>query len=219
MNAPDGLQLINDLLAEPQAFDEGTRGYDLLQFYLERTLSVETLRDLLRHESLFVQRTAAFIASELGYRARSLVDDVVPLVRSTDRHVANYAMEVLTVCATTEHGEKFAHVVRMLENPDNGLKSLAMALVANADISQLEAAKRAFDIANPHDRSHAHGLAALLAGSNLSAEVATKMMQGDDPILRCYGAIAMKRLQKQIPNLRIDIESISDPSVRRFLEY
>lgn len=219
MNAPDGLQLINELLAEPQSFDEGTRGYDLLQFYLEKELSVETLRDLLRHESLFVQRTAAFIASELGYRARSLVDDVVPLVRSTDRHIANYAMEVLTVCATMEHAEKFAHVVRVLEHPDNGLKSLAMALVANADVSQLKATARVFDSTNLRDRRHVHGLAALLNASNLAAEEITKMMQSDDPLYRCYGAIAARRLKKQLPNLHIDIESITDLSLRRFFEY
>jgi hypothetical protein len=219
MNAPDGLQLIDDLLAEPQRFDEGTRGYDLLQFYLGGQLSVDTLRDLLQHKSVFVQRTAAFIASELGYRARSLVDDVVPLVRSKDRHIANYAMEVLTVCARLEHSAKFVHVVRTLESPDNGLRSLAMALVTNADVSQLEAAAHAFDNSNPHDRSHKQGLAVLLGGSDVSTEVAAKMMLHDDPILRSYGAIAMKRLQKQNPSLHIDIESVSDPTLRRYFEY
>lgn len=38
-------------------------------------------------------------ASELGVKVTPLIDDVVPLVGATDRHVQWYAMEVLSVCA------------------------------------------------------------------------------------------------------------------------
>jgi hypothetical protein len=217
MNDPDGERLISDLLANPRKFNEDGRAYALLQFYFDG-FPLETLRLLLRSDDVFVQRSASFIASELGSEARSLVDDAIPLLSSMDLHVSCYAMEVLTVCCDGEHAEKFVHVVRMLESDDEFRRNHAMYLVSNADVSQLEAARRVFEAPNSHNRTHEHGLTLLVGGDRLQPTVVTAMMHNTDPLIRRYGVIAAKRLLREFPHLIAEARSSDDSDLRKFYQ-
>lgn len=215
MNPQTGERLIRDLLADPKQFDEAGRAYDLLQAYFAG-LPLETLRPLLRSDDVFVQRSAAFVASELGREAWSLVDDVIPLLRSTDRHVSYYAMEVLTVCCEGVHAELFAHVARMVDSDDDVLRALAMRLVSNADRSQLEAAQRLFDTSNPRQRTHSNALRTLAAGDRVEPGVIAAMIHDADPLVRRYGAIAAKRLLRESPSLMLEVGASEDADLGRF---
>ncbi|XXT17244.1 hypothetical protein WME94_44165 [Sorangium sp. So ce429] len=208
-------QLIDDLLTDPQRFDEDGRAYALLQRYFAG-LPLDTLRPLLRSDNVFVQRTASFIASELGSKISSVIDDVVPLVNSSDMHVQWYAMEALTVCARGEHVEKFAHVVEMLENPESPLRRLAMRLVANAELPQLEAARRHFEFAGQRHGKHQQGLLALIAGNRIGPAVIVAMLGDGDALVRRYGAIAARRLMREYPDLISHVRSTEDPELHNF---
>lgn len=217
MNDQDGERLIKDLLADPHRFDDDGKAYALLLLYF-KGLPVETLRPLLRSEDVAVQRSAAFVASELGNASRRLVDDIIPLLSSTDRHVSWYAMEVLTVCCKGEHTEKFAHVARMLESGDDALRGLAMRLVSNADVSQLEGARRYFDAPDSCHRTHVIALHTLVTAHRVEPAVVTAMMHDADPLIRRYGAIAAKRVLKEFPHLITEAGSSDDSDLRKFHE-
>lgn len=215
--AEAGERLIGELLADPRKFDKDGRAYDLLQSYFAG-LPLDTLRPLLRSDNVFVQRTASFIASELGGEARSLVDDTIPLIDSSDIHVACYAMEVLLVCCEGEHAKKFAHLVRTLESNDEVRRNHAMRLISNADASQLEAARRSFEALDPQAQAHASGLASLVAGDRLQPAVVTAMMRDADPLIQRYGAIAAKRLLRSFPDLITGAGIGDDPDLRKFYQ-
>jgi hypothetical protein len=137
-------QLIDEMLANPRKFDDEGRAHDLLQHYFAG-FPLETLRPLLRSNDRFVQRSASFIASELGIKSVGLVDDVIPLLRSTDVHVQYYAAEVLAVCCHGESAEKYRHIIELLEAPHEGLRELVRDLMGRADPSQRDVIRRYFE--------------------------------------------------------------------------
>lgn len=208
-------QLIDDLMTDPQRFDEDGRAHALLQRYFAG-LPLDTLRPLLRSDNVFVQRTASFIASELGSQASGVIDDVVSLVSSSDMHVQWYPMEALAVCARGEHVEEFAHVVEMLANTEVPLRRLAMRLVANAELPQLEAARRHFESSGQCHGTHQQGLLALIAGSRIGPAVIVAMLGDGDALVRRYGAIAARRLMREYPDLISQVQSTDDPELHDF---
>jgi hypothetical protein len=211
-----GQRLIDDLLADPPGFDASSRGYDLLKAYFAG-LSLETLRPLLKSDDVHVQRVAAFVASELGIQARSLVDDVIPLLSSGNRYLQYHALEVLTVCCKAERAVDFAHVARALESDDDVLRVLAMRLISNAQTAQLEAAQRAFDASDPRQRTHGDALRALAAGNRVEPGVVLAMIRDANPLVRRYGAIAAKRLQ-EYPNLMTEVGASDDADLGKFYQ-
>lgn len=215
MKEQTGERLIRDLLADPQRFDADGRAYDLLQAYFAG-FPLETLRPLLRSEAALVQRAAAFVASELGSQARSLVDDVIPLLSSGNRYLQYHAIEVLAVCSQAEHAGNFAHVVRALESDDDILRVLAMRLLSNADVAQLEAAHRRFETSDPRQQTHHHGLLSLVAGGRTRPGIVAAMIHDDDPLVRRYGAIAAKRLLREFPSLMMEVGASDDADLSQF---
>jgi len=210
-------QLIRDLLADPEGFDAKGRGYDLLQAYFAG-LPLETLRPLLRSQVPLVRRAAAFVASELGSQACSLLDDVIPLLASGNRHLQYHAMEVLAVCSEGERAEAFVQVVRELESDDDVLRALAMRLVSNADLSQLEAARRRLNPSDPRQRKHEQALVTLMAAGRVEPAVVAAMIGDVQPLVRRYGAIAAKRLFRELPHLFTMVGASDDADLQRFYQ-
>ncbi|MCB9574281.1 MAG: hypothetical protein H6709_19545 [Kofleriaceae bacterium] len=176
-------------------FDERGRANELLQAYFEG-LSTETLRPLLRSQDLWGLRSASFIAAELGPRSQPLLEDVIPLLASDDRHVQNYAMEVLTSCCTGAHAECFAHVVRKLASADEGIRKQALDQVARASRAQLEGALNVLERL-PGPPAHTHGLRVLLATDGRAVNVARAMSGDVDPLVRAYADVVLKRSQRR----------------------
>jgi hypothetical protein len=205
-----------ELLADPRKFDDDGSAYELLQHYFAG-LSIETLRPLLRSEDVWVQRAAGFIASELGRQASSLVEDVLPLLCSNDRHVQNYAMEVLTVCCKHDDSEKFAYVVQKLDAEDCGIRLQAMDLVANSDLSQIEAARQFLRLIEPDRHAHQRGLSTLADGEQAGAEAIQSMLDSENPLERRYAAIAAARLRRLFPNLVAAALLSADADIRQFI--
>ncbi|AKT39176.1 hypothetical protein [Chondromyces crocatus] len=213
---PAGERLLRQALVEPRRFHERGAPYGLLQFYFEGRLSLETLRPLLKSDDVFVQATASFIASELGHVAQPLIDDIIPLLGAPMARVVWDAMDSLTVCATGEHLATFAHVVGMLASRDDTLRKHAMSLVSRAELPQIEAALCTFEARMPRDDHHERGLAVLMDARQVDAEKIITLMRDPSPLLRRYGAIAAKRLLRQLPEL-IELAGTSDdPDLRDF---
>jgi len=207
--------LLGELAEDSRRFVERGRGYQLLQAFF-RGLPVETLRPLLQDRDPWVQRTAGFVASELGWRAADVVDDAVALLASTDIHAQNYAMDVLAVCGTGDKADLFAHVLRKLESDHGGLRVMAMYLVSRASTEQLAAAARVFARAASYHRIHCDGLRVLIAGSTLSSESIVTMLREHESLARRYGAILARRHGRADPAI-IEALKLADPELQEFV--
>jgi hypothetical protein len=207
--------MIGELLADPVKFEKEGGAYKLLQEYFHG-LPVHTLRPLLRSPNTSVQRAAAFIVSELGRRACTLLDDVIPLIRSGNRYLAYQSMEVGLLCSVDESAEKFAHVVGAMESDDSVLVALAMRLVARASAQQLQGAERFFARATAQHQGHKEGLSLLLKTHHVAADVVAKMRDAEKPLERKYAAVAVGRSFRDAPALVEKVTASDDPDVRKF---
>ena len=215
MSKPDGSALIHELLAAPAAFCESGRAYNLLQAYFAG-FPKETLRPLLKSDDSSVQRSAAFIVSELGIAASSLVSEFPRLLSSQDQHVVWYAVEALAVCAKGESVSHFAHVVLMLESGLDPIRRLAMRLMARVDHSQLVGAREYFDDQDGRFEPYVRGLSALTNG-RLDELGIRAMLEHIDPLVRRFGAIAASRFRSQFPASWLLVKESQDEDVRSIL--
>lgn len=215
MNNLEGTQLIQELLTDTTKFYEQGKGYQLLEAYFEG-LPVETLRPLLNHQDRRVRREAAWVASELSCEACSLIHDAIPLVYDGDPDIQYCALEIVIVCSVAENVDQFIHIVRALQSNNKLIRGLAMKLVSNADVSQLEAGLRAFSFPSSVDEQHKQGLTNLLKGSLLAGEQVLKMIDDNSPLIRKYGAIVAKKLMELFPELIVHAISSNDSDVRKF---
>jgi hypothetical protein len=210
-----GNPLIGELLADPAAFKEHGRAYQLLEEYFSG-LAVETLRPLLRHENTLVRHAAVFVASELGQEASPLLDDVVPLIESDDRFVSYHALEVTVVCATGPLADRFIAIPRALESRDDVVRVLAMRLLTRADPTQLEAAAARADQIAINKEVHSRGLLMLAGSASRDPRDVRLMLSDKHPIARMYGAVAAKRLREKSPDLLQFAAELPDISISRF---
>lgn len=139
------------MYSEPERFYSEGKPYELLQYYFS-DLSLETLRPALRSSNPHLNRSALFIASELGIRATDLIDDVLPLAEAEDPRAQWDAMEILSVCGTGPHADRFLPVVRMLDGRDSRLRRLAERLMSRADPTQVAVAREYFQGRGEQDR-------------------------------------------------------------------
>ena len=207
--------LIEKLLADPVSFNERAEANQLLSEYFGG-MSITTLRPLLTHSDSLVRRSAAYIASELGYRAKCLIHDVEPLIHDSDPHTRWYAIECVMVCSTDAKADQFLSVVRELESNDDWMRQLAMKLVSNAALSQLETGYKLSETLGTSAFLHAQGLKCLLKGRLVNESDVEVLLNSSAPLSRRYGAIAAKRLFEEFPEVLEVAASNSDPDVCKF---
>lgn len=210
-----GRQLIDDLLADPQAFVAQGQAYNLLQAYFAG-LPLDSLRPLLRSSDPWVQRASSFVASELGTGATTLIADVIPLLSSTDLYTQNHAMEVLAVCSEGDAAGLFALVAEKVESDARGIRLQAMDLVARAAPAQLRAAADYFRSSAGSGDVREHILQNLAEGVGLDSPGLTAMLEAPDPVTRRYAAIAIKRLARNDSRIVRTTESV-ESELREFL--
>ena len=188
MTESNGERLVRELLSDPAKFDEAGRAHDLLQCYFAG-FPLETLRELLRSNDAHVQKAAAFLVEELAVRARELIDDMIPLLSSPDQWTRDDVLQAVAVCAKADLIDRYVHVIEVLKSENKLTRELAMMLVSNAQIDQLEAARRGMQQRSAID---VEGLDLLLSGDR---ERIDQMLRDPRPLMRCYAAIARERLK------------------------
>jgi len=157
-----------------------------------------------------------FVASELGSQTQSLLDDAIPFIRSGDRYVQYHPMEVLAVCCAGERAGEFAHVVRALESNDDVLRVLAMRLMANADATGLEGARRSFETPDSWHRTHEQALLALGQGDRVEPTSVAAMIHDMDPLGTAVRSDCGQAARSSLPNLMTEVGSSDDPDLRNF---
>jgi len=210
-----GNPLVAELLADPAAFKERGRAYQLLDEYFAG-LSVDTLRPLLTHADTLVRHAAVWVASELGQQACTLLDDVITLIQDEDRFLSYHALEVTAVCADGEYLNRFIHIPRALESRDEVIRTLAMRLLTRADEAQLAAGHRQAASIGLSADVHKEGLLMLATCRLCNPDDVRHMLLKDEPVARMYGVIAAKHLQQRHPELLQLAAELPDSDVRRF---
>src|SRR5689334_12301910 len=110
-------KLIKEFLRNPREFIESEKSCDLLDEYYDG-FPVETLCPLLKSDDKLVRGEAAWIAFELGDDARSLIDDLIPLLQDGDIKTKFWALGAIAETAVYEYTEKYFHVIRALESTE-----------------------------------------------------------------------------------------------------
>jgi hypothetical protein len=210
-----GEKLISELLADPARFYKQGKAYQLLQEYFHG-LPVDTLQPLLSHSNGNVRGAAVFVASELGDKAKSLIQEIALLINDPDKKIQWDALESVMVCSTGTNVETFLFVIKELENNDDSLRRLAMRLVSNADPSQLEAGFKLSHTLSPSGKLHKQGLSVLLKGNSITESEITLMLKNPEHLIRIYGAIAAKRSFGHHPKFLELAASSLDSDISRF---
>jgi HEAT repeat protein len=212
-----GQELIEELLSNPKKFAKEGQAFQLLDEYF-KGFDLQTLRPLLKSSDIYVISAALFVVSELGNKAWSLVDDIVPLLNIDNPYVQADALESVMTCSSGEKASLFGYVVRALENNNEGIRNLAMFLLSNANAEQLRVGSQIFKASDPNKSVHEEGLSVLLEGELATSEKILKMINDNDALVRKYGVIASKRLLKKFPTLIEDASSSSDSDVAKFAQ-
>lgn len=210
-----GKKLIGELLATPEKFYKQGKAYQLLQEYFNG-MSIDTLRPLLRHSDKHVRAAAVFVASELGDKVNRLIDEMVLLLGDPDPSIQWDALESVMVCSTGDSIEHFFFVIKELENNHDSICRLAMRLVSNAHLSQLETGFKLNLTFGLSDKLHRQGLLALLKGESITESEITAMLKNAEPLIRKYGAIAAKRLFSTHPHFLELASTNVDSDISRF---
>jgi|ERR1043166_5524737 hypothetical protein len=205
-----GDRLIRELLNDPTHFN----GNELLKEYFDG-FPLGTLRPLLSSSDRMVRRVAVWVASELGKDGKQLISDAVSLLHDGDPYIRFYALDTIAVCSLAEEADKYMHVVRALEDSDEGVRSEAMFLMSNANLPELKAALGAFGAEGEPNELHMRGVSQLLTEHVDAAEI-SGMIDSPEPLLRKYGAIAAWRCRDRFPDLISNLAPSTDPDIRKF---
>lgn len=211
-----GYRLINDLLADPMAFEHHGRGNDLLTCYFEG-LPIMTLGPLLRHEDSAVRSTAAFVATELGSDAAIVIGDIIPLLHDEDLQIRWNSLEAVMMCSVQDNVEYFVYVPCALESELAPIRGLAMRLMCKASSSQIDAAIAESDVFGANKSLHLLGLHALENMDRCEPQMIYKLLSHEAAIARKYGAIAAVRLLTPRPELVVAARASADSEVRDFV--
>ncbi len=209
-----GNTLLKELLEQPEWFVEQGRAYLLLEEYFDG-LPVASLGPLLRHEDENVNRVAVWIASELGSNGFELLEDVAPLIDSTNLYVKYYAMEVVALCSESSRPGLFLKVIRQLLDDDDDTKVLTMHLVANASRSQLMACSELAITDLPVQLAKGLGF---LVNDQVDNLQLTSLIESSNQIYQMIGAIVVKRNLPVTASLIDLLHGIDDPVIQNFCQ-
>lgn len=93
-----------------------------------------------------------------------------------------------------------------------------MRLLSNADISQLEASAKFFELKESYHKLHTNGLSKLIDIDKISNEEVLLMINNIEPLTRKYGIIAAKRLYNRFPTLINDAMKNHDNDISKFAQ-
>jgi hypothetical protein len=212
----DATEMIDELLDNPQKFNDDGRAYQLLQLYF-RGAPIDTLRPLLAHEEPLVRRAALFVTSELGSAAGALSEVVAVLIGSGDRYESYHSIEIVSVCARDERVYLFAHVVKALGHNDPVIRSLAVRMILRAEESQLSGALQALLVAGNGSELYPRGLAMLLEVDERSTEEVASWVRAEESVARTFGVLAVCRRSVRDDGLVELVSTSADVKLREYV--
>jgi len=115
---------------------DGDAAYDLLQEFFAG-YPVDRLQLLLKSENHTAVEAGAWIASELGDDAAAVLDDLVTLLEHPSATVRFYAADSIFGCARADRGDAIAEAIKLIDDPDGGVRWRVMDSMARTSRSKL----------------------------------------------------------------------------------
>ena len=100
---------------------------------------VVNLRRLLESELDHAVKTGVWIASELGERVVPLVGDLAGLLHHRLAYVRAFALDAILMAASPNNGDVVAEAVRLIDDPDEGVRWKTVQFLSRASVAQLRA--------------------------------------------------------------------------------
>jgi hypothetical protein len=211
-NRPSSNTHIQDLLSNPEEFNERGGAYVLLQDYFSG-LTLSSLKELICNENSDVRKAAIWIASELGEKSREILEEIVSKIDVGDRYFRYHALEVVLVCAQGPKIHHFIEITLALSWSDEVLRRLALRLMVRADMTQIVAA--AAQVANDSRINDAHldGLRLLTEHEKLSLTEFKKYLDASDKTTRLYASVKFVRDNLSSPANPLSLPKADDPEI------
>jgi hypothetical protein len=208
--------LLTELLNSPAKFSKQGKTYSLLQEYF-KGFDLETLRPLLHSEDPYVQSAATFIASELGKNASSLIEDLIPLLKSDNLSIKYEALESIMLCSLESKAENFVYILKALNDKNDTIRHRAMELASNATEKQIKGALQVFGAKRDKNSNiNVHCLSLLLKGEGNQPKDVVEMLNSKFSLTRKYGVMLSKRLFHVFPNLIKEATVSNDIDIQKF---
>lgn len=139
MSKERGDELVDRLLLggdDPEA--DGAAAYELLR-EIFAGYSTERLAELIHSSSGSAVDAGAWIVSELGTGAVSMLDEVSTLLEHPNRRARFHAIDAVHSSARAEHGAIVAKAVSLISDPDKAVRWRVLYFLTWATIEQLRA--------------------------------------------------------------------------------
>jgi hypothetical protein len=162
---------------------------ELLDEFFEG-LPPEHLRPVLFSSNDDAVKAGAWIASELGARARPLLNDIRNLLKHRSGYVRFFLLDVILSAATEDDGEIIAAAVGLVEDQDERVRWKAMTFLARSSQQQLAAALPHVTAGRLHVLSHwLVELASTTPGDSI-----LERLRSNDPLTRRFAGSAAARV-------------------------
>lgn len=148
---------------------------------------IENLRPLLISSSEKVLCRGAFLANELGWKARALTQEIAALMDCSNAGIRYDAIGALRACTTSQDGEILGKLLQHLEDPNRSVRWRVVEFVRLAGSKQLAASIRNAASQRP-DTIYAE-ISETLRWSMRVTEAELRQMAGHrDPAVRLFSA-------------------------------
>lgn len=194
--------------------EDGKASNDLLKEFF-RGYPLENLLPLLRSEDDEVVRSGAFIAGELGEKARPLLAELVRLLGHQDGWVRSDMLTAVGLAATSGDGEALAQAIALVNHSDGGTRSKALDLLTWLDRARLAVAEG--HLSDPETADCLCWLLSVEESPTAASEIQA-MLTSEGRLPRWFaGVAAVRRYQRSPDLLRQTVES-NDEELRSFAE-
>jgi hypothetical protein len=178
---------------------------------------VEGVRRLLASDRPAVVRAGAWVASELGTRACPLVGDMASILDSSDTHARFFAVDVVLLCGSEQHGQMIARVIELVDDPAQPLRWKALQFLTNAAPAQLATGSRQLQ------SNQLRALTEWLVHSSAITDVgaAAERLIDHDRATRLFAVAAMARkaIARLDPAPLVDAVAVVDQEVAAFASW
>jgi hypothetical protein len=207
-------QLIERIVRNPDLCDDGVIVNALLREF-HRGYPIENLRLLLSDQDAKAVKAGIFITSELGIKARLLLNEVSGLLRHPDLVVRFYAIDSMLTCTSGGDERAIGMVILMLDDVAGAVRRKTLDFLSRASEEQLGGALRYFEKTQP-DSVHVVGLSWLSSKAQYDVDSVLSLLQDDNPVLRKYAVAAAARIATRYSEPLELASSLKDEDVRLF---
>jgi hypothetical protein len=213
VSSRSGDELIDLLLAgQVSPEEEGEAANDLLREVF-RGYPAQNLGRLIHSDSTKAVANGAFVVSELGAQAASIIYEVDFLLGHPLREARFDALDAALTAASVEHGAILAKAVMLVKDADKAVRGKALSFLANSTSDQLTAAI-------PYlEDCHVADLATWLASAGsdpASLPDIRSRLHDPDKATRMFAAAAAARVAAASRQGLDEAAASGDSEIRRF---